>query len=61
MGIVQHIEVFNDFLIGDVTTTKTGDLIKNGQSIAHSTICFLGNDVQRFWLTDIALLISDIL
>ena len=44
--IIQDIQVLDYGLIGEFIACKAYQLIKNREGIAHSTICFLCNDVQ---------------
>jgi len=46
--IVQYIQVIDYSLISDITIGKADHLVKNRQSIAHTAIGFLGNNVQCF-------------
>ena len=43
---IQHVEVFDDFLIRDVTLTEGGGLVKDAKGIAHAAVGFLGNHSQ---------------
>ena len=47
---VEHVQVFNHLLIGDITLAERNGLIEDRQGIAHSAISLLGNDIQRLLL-----------
>ena len=42
---IQHVQVFNHFLVGDVTLAERSCLIEDGEGITHTTIrlfCYHG-------------------
>ncbi len=47
--VIQHVQVRDDVLIGDICTGKRDDAVENGQGIAQGTIGFLRDDVQRIF------------
>ena len=47
---VQHVQVFNDLLIGDIPLTERYRLVEDTQRIAHTAICLLSNDSQCLFL-----------
>ena len=58
---IQHVQVFNDLLVGDVALTERGCLVEDAQGIAHATVSLLGNNGQRFLFNGDAFLLSHIL
>ena len=53
--------MLDDLLIGDVSSTKAGNLVKNGKRITHTSICLFGNDMQCLCLVSKVLLLCNIL
>ncbi len=53
--------MLDDLLIGDVSFTKAGYLIKNGKRITHTSICLFSNDMQCLCLVSKVLLLCNIL
>ena len=58
---VEHVQVFNHFLVGDVTLTERGRLVEDGEGIAHTTVGLLGNDSECLIITGDAFLLGDVL
>ena len=48
--VVEHVEIVDNGFIGDVLSRETHHLVENRKSITQSSICLLGNDVQRLRL-----------
>ena len=46
--VIQHVEVLDDILVGDVFARETDHLVENGECVAQGAIGFLGDDVERF-------------
>ena len=46
--VVQHIQVVDDVLVGDVLARETDHLVEDGERVAQGTVGFLGDDVQGF-------------
>ena len=44
--VVEHVQVLDGALIGDVATTERSYLVEDAQCVAHASIGFLRNDVQ---------------
>ena len=59
--IVQHVEVFNHFGVGDVSLAVTGDLVEDGECVAHAAVGFFGDDVERFGFGGEALALRNVL
>ena len=55
---VEHVEVFDDLLIGDGALAERCHLVEDGQGIAHATVGFLGDDGQCLFLVADALLLG---
>jgi len=47
---VEHVKVFEHLLQGDVALTIARHLVEDRQGIAHASVCFLGNNVEGFFL-----------
>ncbi|CDA45195.1 dNA polymerase subunits gamma and tau [Prevotella sp. CAG:5226] len=58
--VVEHVEVFDHLLVGDVPLAVACHLVEDGERIAHAAIGLFGNDVQCFGLVGDALLASHI-
>ena len=43
--VVEHVQVLDSLLIGDIAAAERCHLVEDAQCIAHTTICLLGNDV----------------
>ena len=54
--IIQDIQVFNDFGIGQFLPAETDDLVKDGKCITHCPVRFLGYDIQSLLLGNNAFL-----
>lgn len=46
--VIQHVEVFDDILVGDVFARETDHLVENGECVAQGAIGFLGDDIECF-------------
>ena len=46
--VIQHVEVLDDILVGNVFARETDHLVENGECVAQGAIGFLGDDVERF-------------
>ena len=58
---VEHVEVFNHLLVGDVALTERRSLVEDAQRVAHAAVGLLGNDGQRLVLILDALLLGHVL
>ena len=58
---VEHVQVFQHLLIGDISLTERSGLIEDGEGVAHSAISLLGNDCQRLFLVFDAFLLGHLL
>ncbi len=58
--VIQHVQVVDDILIGDVLAAETYHLVEDGKGVAQGTVGFLGDDVQRFRLGIDAFALGDI-
>ena len=56
---IEHIEVFYDLLIGDVSLAEGSHLVKNGQCIAHTSVGLFGNHSQSLFLIGVALFLGN--
>ena len=56
---IKHIEVFYYLLVGDIALRETCSLIKDRESITHTTICFLCDDVESLLLILYVLFLSN--
>ena len=48
--VVEHVQLFRDRLVREVLACKGDELVKHGQGVAKGPVCFLGDDVERFFL-----------
>ena len=58
---VEHVEILDDLLVGDVALTERGSLIEDGEGVAHTTVGLLGNDGECLFLVGDALLVGHVL
>ena len=49
--VIQHIQVLDGSLVGDVSSGEAGYLVEDGKCITHTPIRFLGDDCQCFRLS----------
>ena len=54
--VIQHVQVFDDFPVGQVASRVAYGLVKDGEGVAHAAIGFLCDDVQGFRLIRVAFL-----
>ena len=59
--VIQHVEVVYDGLVGDVPSGEAGNLVEDGEGVAHPSVRFLGNDVQGVVFGRYTLLRGDVL
>ena len=59
--VVEHVQLFRDRLVREVLAGKGDELVKHGQGVAKGPVCFLGDDVERFFLGIHPLLRRDVL
>ena len=45
--VVEHVEVLDDRLVGDVLARETHHLVEDRQGVTQGAVSFLGDDVQR--------------
>ena len=55
---IEHVEVFEHLLIGDVPLAEARHLVENGEGVAHAPVGFLGDDAQRLLLIADAFLVG---
>ena len=49
--VIQHVQVVDDILVGDVFPRKTHHLVEDGKRIAQGTVGFLSDNVKGFWFS----------
>ena len=54
---VEHVQVLDNLLVGDITLTERSCLVEDRQSIAHATISLVGYDCQCLFLVGNAFLL----
>ena len=54
---IEHVQVFDNFLIGNISLTERRSLVEDTQGIAHSTIRFFSNHSQSLFLVSDAFLV----
>ena len=59
--VVEYVEVFDDGLVGDVSTREAHHLVEYREGVAHTPVGLLGDDVERFGLGGNTFLCGDIL
>ena len=55
---VEHVQVFYYLLVGDVALAEACRLVEDGEGIAHTAVCFLGDDSECLILVFHAFLLS---
>ena len=58
---IEHVQVFNHFLVGDVALAERGCLIEDGEGITHTAISLFCNHSQRLFLEGDTFLLSHVL
>ena len=58
---IEHVQVFDDLLIGDGALTERHCLVEDAQRVAHSAISLLGNHCQRLLFILDAFLLGHVL
>ena len=58
---VEHVQVFDHFLVGDVALTERGGLVEDGEGVAHTAVGFLGDDGEGLFVIGDALLFGHVL
>ena len=58
---VEHIQILNHFLVGNVALTERGSLVEDGEGIAHTTVSLLGNHGKGLLLVGDTLLVGHML
>ena len=43
---IEHVEIFDNLLIGDIALTEACCLVEDGESIAHTSVCLFGYQRQ---------------
>ena len=46
--IIQYVQVVDDTLVSDVSVCEAHHLVEDGQSITHTSVGLLGDDIQGF-------------
>ena len=59
--VVEHVQLLRDRLVREVLAGKSDELVKHGQGVAKGPVCFLGDDVERFFLGTHPFLRRDVL
>ena len=57
--VVQHVQVAHHVRVTDVRAAESHGLVEDGQRVAHSTVGFVGNHVQRLVVDCNPLLLGD--
>ena len=58
--VVEDVQVFDDALVGKVSSRVAHHLVEDGEGIAHSSVGLLGNHQESLFLSGYALLCSHI-
>ena len=56
--VVQDVEIFDDLPVGDVAAGEGRHLVEDGEGIAHASVGFAGDDVERRFLVSVAFLVG---
>ena len=54
---IEHVQVLNHFVVGDVPLTERGCLVEDGEGIAHTAVSLLGDDGEGLFLEGDAFLL----
>ena len=58
--VVEHVEVGNGLLVGNVALAERGHLVEDAEGVAHTSVGFLGDDVEGGWLVGNAFLLGHV-
>ena len=58
---IEDVEVFKHFLVGYVALTVAGDLVEDGEGVAHTAVGFLGYHVECCFLVGVAFFLGNAL